>query len=51
MIVDVDPKLTDAERDAIQWAIATLDAEAALGDGSRDAQEADTLRALLARLG
>jgi hypothetical protein len=43
--------LTDAERYAIQWAIATLDAEAALGDGSRDAQEAATLRELLERLG
>ncbi|NDE17864.1 hypothetical protein EBZ80_23355 [bacterium] len=43
--------LTDEEREAIQWAIATLDAEAALGDGRRDAEEAASLRGLLERLG
>ncbi len=41
--------LTDAEREAIQWAVATLDAEAALGDGEFEAGEAATLRGLLAR--
>jgi len=43
--------LTDAEREAIQWAVATLDAEAALGDGEFEARQAATLRGLLERLG
>jgi hypothetical protein len=42
-------KLTDAERAAIQWAVATLDAEAALGDGEFEARQAATLRGLLER--
>jgi hypothetical protein len=41
--------LTDAEREAIQWAVATLDAEAALGDGEFEARQAATLRGLLER--
>jgi hypothetical protein len=42
--------LTDEEREAIQWAVATLDAEAALGDGEFEARQAATLRGLLERL-
>jgi hypothetical protein len=42
--------LTDEEREAIQWAVATLDAEAALGDGEFEARQAATLRGLLGRL-
>ena len=45
------PTLTDAEREAIQWAVATLDAEAALGDGEFEARQAATLRGLLERNG
>jgi hypothetical protein len=41
--------LTDAEREAMQWAVATLDAEAALGDGEFEARQAATLRGLLER--
>jgi hypothetical protein len=41
--------LTDAEREAIQWAVATLNAEAALGDGEFESRQADTLRGLLER--
>jgi hypothetical protein len=41
--------LTDAEREAIEWAVATLDAEAALGDGEFEARQAATLRGLLER--
>jgi hypothetical protein len=44
-------RLTDAEREAIQWAVATLDAEAALGDGEFEARQAATLRGLLERTG
>jgi len=43
-------RLTDPERVAVMWAIATLETDAT-ADAGQNAEAADTLRGLLERLG
>jgi len=44
-------RLTDPERVAVMWALATLETEAAAEDAGQNAEAAATLRGLLERLG